>query len=130
MQHLFFPRFTTAKVLRWRFVWLVNSLISTMALVAVSILSIGIINMFFTACASGTHGQDCSQNCTCQNGAQCDPISGHCTCRPGWQGLSCDKGMSNTAAIVIMIFSVSFIPSGCNLYVPGLVNSRGIVPIY
>ena len=32
----------------------------------------------------------CQQNCTCENGAQCDKVDGSCTCIPGWLGGNCD----------------------------------------
>lgn len=42
-------------------------------------------------CPEGTFGLNCTNNCTCENGAICSPIDGSCTCSPGWMGEKCNK---------------------------------------
>ncbi|GBN83327.1 Multiple epidermal growth factor-like domains protein 6, partial [Araneus ventricosus] len=40
-------------------------------------------------CPAGKYGENCQQECQCENGAACDHISGACTCGPGWRGTFC-----------------------------------------
>lgn len=46
------------------------------------------------ACPPLTFGLNCSQICTCFNGASCDPVHGQCYCAPGWMGPTCLQGKS------------------------------------
>ena len=39
-------------------------------------------------CPNGTYWQDCSRNCTCENGGECN-IDGKCDCPRGWTGPNC-----------------------------------------
>ncbi|KAM6423722.1 N-acetylglucosamine-1-phosphodiester alpha-N-acetylglucosaminidase [Liasis olivaceus] len=43
------------------------------------------------ACASGTYGDSCAQQCLCRNGGTCDPVHGSCTCSVGFQGIFCEE---------------------------------------
>ncbi|XP_041377182.1 N-acetylglucosamine-1-phosphodiester alpha-N-acetylglucosaminidase-like [Gigantopelta aegis] len=43
------------------------------------------------ACPVLRFGQDCSQQCACQNGGVCDTVSGSCTCRAGYTGQFCQS---------------------------------------
>ena len=43
------------------------------------------------ACPEGRYGANCEQECTCQNGAQCDAATGACTCALGFQGARCER---------------------------------------
>ena len=48
----------------------------------------------FTACSSGTYGQDCAETCgNCDGGAPCDAVDGSCAtgCAPGWTGGTCSN---------------------------------------
>lgn len=47
--------------------------------------------IFFLACSVGKYGDNCEQDCQCENGAACDHISGACTCGPGWIGTYCER---------------------------------------
>ncbi|XP_077981658.1 uncharacterized protein LOC144436685 [Glandiceps talaboti] len=40
-------------------------------------------------CPSGKYGGDCSQNCSCINGATCHYFNGECFCVKGWKGDDC-----------------------------------------
>ncbi len=40
-------------------------------------------------CLPGTHGNDCSESCKCQNNGTCDHITGDCKCANGWMGEVC-----------------------------------------
>ncbi|KAL4219778.1 hypothetical protein ACF0H5_020191 [Mactra antiquata] len=44
-------------------------------------------------CKAGTYGDNCKQNCTCNdtNTDFCDHVSGDCVCKTGWEGLQCNK---------------------------------------
>ncbi|XP_036248417.1 N-acetylglucosamine-1-phosphodiester alpha-N-acetylglucosaminidase [Molothrus ater] len=42
------------------------------------------------ACAPGSFGQSCSQQCRCQHGGSCDPVHGACSCPAGFYGTSCE----------------------------------------
>lgn len=44
------------------------------------------------ACPAHTYGHNCSQTCSCFNGASCDPVHGQCHCGPGWMGSTCLEG--------------------------------------
>lgn len=35
------------------------------------------------------YGQDCLEECLCQNDAACDHVTGNCTCLRGWDGPLC-----------------------------------------
>ncbi|ETE62786.1 Multiple epidermal growth factor-like domains protein 11, partial [Ophiophagus hannah] len=37
-------------------------------------------------CPSGTYGVNCSQECPCRNGGQCDHVTGVCLCTAGYMG--------------------------------------------
>lgn len=41
-------------------------------------------------CPEGFFGQDCLDECLCQNGAECDFITGMCNCTIGFVGALCD----------------------------------------
>ena len=44
------------------------------------------------ACTTNTFGQDCTQQCQCQNGASCNAVNGSCTCTAGYTGVNCEVG--------------------------------------
>ena len=47
---------------------------------------------------------NCSQNCQCQNGANCSTVDGSCDCTPGFTGDLCNERESkliNTQTHVI-----------------------------
>ena len=46
----------------------------------------------FSACPEGRFGQDCMEQCLCENGAHCHPETGKCTCKIGFIGQLCDRG--------------------------------------
>lgn len=39
----------------------------------------------------GQHGEGCSLQCDCDNGAACDPLTGACQCPPGFRGPRCTE---------------------------------------
>ena len=41
-------------------------------------------------CAVGFFGQDCAEECLCQNGGLCHPVTGVCTCTAEWSGTHCN----------------------------------------
>ncbi|XP_059160482.1 uncharacterized protein LOC131944017 [Physella acuta] len=45
------------------------------------------------ACAEGSWGTECSNNCSCSvlGTSTCDKVSGTCQCKSGWSGTNCDK---------------------------------------
>ena len=45
----------------------------------------------FLACPSGKFGQNCADQCNCENGADCDPIGGRCICKTGYTGERCEN---------------------------------------
>ena len=49
----------------------------------------------FSACPEGRFGQDCMEQCLCENGAHCHPETGKCTCKIGFIGQLCDRGTCN-----------------------------------
>lgn len=42
-------------------------------------------------CPLGTYGVNCTEHCSCSNGATCSHISGRCFCKDGWLGKQCSK---------------------------------------
>lgn len=44
------------------------------------------------ACPAHTYGHNCSQACSCFNGASWDPAHGQRRCGPGWMGPTCLQG--------------------------------------
>ena len=46
------------------------------------------------ACANGTYGVDCKENCTCNtnHSSSCDIVTGSCSCQSGFQLPNCDTG--------------------------------------
>lgn len=40
-------------------------------------------------CPKGFYGEDCGQECSCLNDANCNPVTGTCECKPGWIGKNC-----------------------------------------
>ncbi|XP_070553342.1 fibroblast growth factor receptor 2-like [Ptychodera flava] len=48
-------------------------------------------NIQIRACPPGLYGADCSENCTCYNGASCHSFNGACYCAPGWRGQTCEQ---------------------------------------
>lgn len=42
-------------------------------------------------CPEGTYGTNCSQRCSCKNGATCDRVTGACKCGAGFSGSQCEK---------------------------------------
>ena len=46
--------------------------------------------LMYTECSEGFFGQDCLEECLCQNGAECDFITGMCNCTIGFIGALCD----------------------------------------
>ena len=40
-------------------------------------------------CPWGMYGMNCEQECTCENGAECDRMSGCCSCTAGYYGQNC-----------------------------------------
>lgn len=47
-------------------------------------------------CKEGTFGEDCQNQCRCENGGECSHIDGVCHCLPGWQGDYCETPCSNS----------------------------------
>ena len=48
-------------------------------------------------CPAGSYGADCIGNCTCvaeQESSPCDHVDGTCHCLPGYNGSSCEMGMT------------------------------------
>ncbi|KAJ8036101.1 Hyalin [Holothuria leucospilota] len=43
-----------------------------------------------TPCSSDRWGDNCANECQCENGASCDPQTGVCLCRPGFTGNQCE----------------------------------------
>jgi len=46
-------------------------------------------NYFITVCPEGTFGDNCEQECQCQNGANCNHVDGTCVCSAGYMGTTC-----------------------------------------
>lgn len=44
-------------------------------------------------CPESRYGINCSRECECLHGAQCDPITGSCHCSAGYTGRLCESGM-------------------------------------
>ena len=51
-------------------------------------------------CLPGTHGLDCSLECDCYNGAECDHVTGQCRCPPGYTGDKVGSVMSKIAQLL------------------------------
>ena len=47
---------------------------------------------YISVCSPGRYGQDCKEQCLCENGAHCHPQNGQCTCTLGYVGQFCDRG--------------------------------------
>lgn len=45
----------------------------------------------YLACPVGRWGNNCENDCECQNDSTCDPYDGKCTCTRGWIGRNCDE---------------------------------------
>lgn len=43
------------------------------------------------SCSTAKFGPNCTEQCSCFNGASCEPISGNCTCGPGHFGDKCQE---------------------------------------
>ena len=54
-------------------------------------LNIHFLGMLFSACDDGWYGENCQNQCDCQNGA-CDKKTGECHCDLGWEGPRCAVG--------------------------------------
>ena len=48
-------------------------------------------------CPEGFYGEDCSEECECQNGASCDDLTGQCNCTAGWMGETCNESKPTAA---------------------------------
>ena len=48
-----------------------------------------------TECPEDFYGQDCLEECLCQNGAACDFITGMCNCTAGFTGALCTMSESD-----------------------------------
>lgn len=44
-----------------------------------------------TECLDGYYGQDCANECQCENEALCDFRTGSCNCTAGWMGEACNE---------------------------------------
>lgn len=42
-------------------------------------------------CPSDKFGVNCTNTCSCSNGATCDKSNGFCHCMPGWSGVDCTE---------------------------------------
>lgn len=42
-------------------------------------------------CPYNKFGLNCTETCSCKNGATCDKDTGNCHCTPGWDGVDCSK---------------------------------------
>ena len=62
--------------------------------------------IYFTECAVGLFGNNCSKNCslTCGNPGVCHKVTDHCngSCLAGWEGAMCENGK--------YVFKTLFIP--------------------
>ena len=45
----------------------------------------------YADCPEGFYGDDCTEECECQNGASCDDNTGQCNCTEGWTGEPCNE---------------------------------------
>lgn len=69
--------------------------------------------LYFTACALGRYGQNCSEGCSanCLN-PQCNHETGECIdgCKDGWQGFNCTHSVFLLFKdyIVLIIYQISF----------------------
>ena len=48
-------------------------------------------NSFITVCPEGMFGDNCGQECQCQNGASCNHVDGTCICSAGYMGITCSE---------------------------------------
>ena len=46
---------------------------------------------FKTVCPEETFGDNCQQECQCQNGASCNHVDGTCICSAGYTGTTCSE---------------------------------------
>ena len=55
-----------------------------------------LIFVFYTVCDDGTYGDNCTENCTCDesNTVQCNHTSGTCLCKSGWEGDKCQTDIN------------------------------------
>lgn len=49
-------------------------------------------------CDVGRFGEECLQQCDCENGGRCDRQTGRCRCGAGWIGERCERGEWTRAA--------------------------------
>lgn len=49
-------------------------------------------------CDVGRFGEECLQQCDCENGGRCDRRTGRCRCSAGWIGERCERGERTRAA--------------------------------
>jgi hypothetical protein len=49
-----------------------------------------------TVCPDDNYGENCMENCTCDNDntVSCDPVNGTCKCSEGWSGVRCQDDIN------------------------------------
>ena len=77
-------------------------------------------------CPDGTHGQNCSDSCRCQNGGTCNPINGKCFCNDGWT-VFIYRSIWFIRSILVIIF---FIDLYSFLFIPIHSYSFLFIPAY
>lgn len=43
------------------------------------------------SCPHDKYGMNCTETCSCMNGAKCDSATGFCDCPKGWKGSDCSE---------------------------------------
>ena len=68
-----------------------QNVVSLLALIFITkLMKYRIFSRCRDKCKNGFYGQNCSKQCRCQNGGQCNFLDGTCTCLPGYFGNHCE----------------------------------------